>query len=222
VPNKHHNIAACWFCFPPLIFACGSAQANGARCDAPPYGDAAQNYDAMYSEFAQASAAAPDLPPGMLMHQLEAALIEACKAKFQHGSRASYYRHGLSDAYINDASTTALANAWFQLRNKALAKELEADKPPPPVVEDESRIYALFLCVRVTMTCQMQGAPRMTFGGPMPGMFYRSFAECANFAHQISMRKPTDDGHFPIGVDNAMWYECRSKHVDEWESAPQK
>lgn len=196
---KHHIITTCWFCTLPLAFACSGAEAN--KCDAPPYGDAVQNYKAMYSAFAQASAAQPGLPPNALTGMLQAALTEACNAKFNHGSRATYYRAGLSDSYINDASTTALANAWFNLRNQALAKETA-----PPREADGSRIYAAFLCLRATNTCNRQGA------------IFNTLADCQRYARTITVRSPDASGRFLMSNDQ--WLECRSRHVAAWEPEP--
>ena len=81
-------------------------------------------------------------------------------------------------------------------------------------------IYALFLCIKATAMCQMQGQARNTFAGPMPATTYASLSDCQKFAAQITGRiEPTPDGHFPL--NDGMWYECLSKHVDTWESPSQ-
>jgi hypothetical protein len=215
VPNKHYNIPASWFCFLPLIFACGSAQASNVRCDAPPYGDTEQNYEAIQAEFSQA-AVANNLPPNVMTGMLRAALIEACKAKFKHGSRASYYRNGISDADIEAHSTTALANGWFNARNAAMAKEEAGANPTPaPRVEDGSHIYALAYCLK-SGVCQIHGQSHIVDNGVFEEIPFRTLRECQQYAHLNS-------GGISAGPDgrtvlpDGSWWECRSKRVDTWE-----
>ena len=66
--------------------------------------------------------------------------------------------------------------------------------------------------------CELQGAPRMTVVGMLPGKFYHTLAECQRAAERVSgVQVPLGNGHFPIA--NGMYYECRSKHVETWEPA---
>jgi hypothetical protein len=85
-------------------------------------------------------------------------------------------------------------------------------------------IFALFLCIQATGTCQMQGAPRMTFAGMTPAITFNSLADCEKYSTRVGGHPGMlDKGRIAInGVDLAnpkMWYECRSKHVDTWEPA---
>lgn len=68
----------------------------------------------------------------------------------------------------------------------------------------------------------MQGQARMTFAGPVPARTYAALEDCqrdATFASGKLM--PDENGRFLIPSDGGviMWYECRSKHVEEWEPA---
>jgi hypothetical protein len=193
-----------WIVVSLLAFACSGVRANDARCDAPPYGDSQQNYAAMYSHFGRVAAADANLPAKILTGHLRTALIETCKAKFQRGSRASYYRNRISDADIDAASTTALADAWFRARNAALAKEMA-----PPPEEDYSRIYALFECIRATeIMCRLSPASRYTFN---------TLSDCQQYARMYAPQGPDAQGRFVMTGN--FWFECRSKHVDAWEPA---
>jgi hypothetical protein len=198
----------------------GTAFANDSRCAAPPFGDTQANYDAMYGQFQQAGYASPAIQP-LLMAQLHAALIEACKAKFKHGSRASYYRNGITDADIDANSTTALANAWFNARNAALAKEESGANPtpppPPPRVEDGSHIYALAYCLKSGM-CQIHGQSHIVSNGVFEEVPFRTLAECRRYAYLNSSGISAGADGRTVLPDGS-WWECRSKRVDTWEPA---
>ena len=83
-------------------------------------------------------------------------------------------------------------------------------------------IFALFLCIQATGTCQMQGAPRMTFAGMTPAITFNSLVACEQYSTRVGGHLGMlDKGRIAMdGVDLAnpkMWYECRSKHVDAWK-----
>ena len=78
-------------------------------------------------------------------------------------------------------------------------------------------LYALFLCVQATGMCTMQGQARMTYAGPLPAQTYHTLVDCQRAGTVSSGRPPDDSGRFPI-ANGTLWYECRSKHVDQWES----
>jgi hypothetical protein len=64
----------------------------------------------------------------------------------------------------------------------------------------------------------MQGQERMTFAGPLPATTYSSLADCQKAAIIASGRPPDESGRFPIS-NGTLWYQCLSKHVDEWQPA---
>jgi hypothetical protein len=77
-------------------------------------------------------------------------------------------------------------------------------------------IYALFLCIPSTGTCQMQGAARVTVLGIMPDMTFHSLGECEQYAKSASgLITPPTGGRYVL--PGGMWYECRGRHVDTWE-----
>jgi hypothetical protein len=199
--------------------------AHAEKCDAPPYGDTMVRYEAIEADFAQAEREATDLPPGMLMKQLRAALREACRAKFNHGSRASYYRNGINDGDINSFTTTQLTNAWFVARNRAMAKEIAptseppsgAPPPPAPQIENGSHIYALAYCLKNGM-CQLHGDSHLGYGGQLEEVPYQTLADCQRYAYiNSSGIKQSPDGRTVL--PDGSWWECRSKRVDTWEPA---
>jgi hypothetical protein len=208
-----------------LVSTHGAFAADSSMCSLPPYGDTPEKYQAMAAEFFRAAAASPKLPPTMLLGQFESAMVEACKAKFEHGSRTTYYRNGISDRQIGELSTTELAAAWFNARNAALAQEIPSSPPPttlsrttPPPGDDGPRVFALFQCVLTTGECTLQGAPRMSFAGAIPGELYRTLADCEHHASLASGgHKPDMEGRFHLNP--MIWYECRSKRLDTWDPA---
>jgi len=63
-------------------------------------------------------------------------------------------------------------------------------------------IFAAFLCIGPLGTCELQG-----------GTMFRSATECEqNFKYQGYKEL---NGRFY--VNDTMWYECRSKHVETWQ-----
>lgn len=58
----------------------------------------------------------------------------------------------------------------------------------------------------------------MTFAGPLPATTYASLADCQQAATIASGRRPDEGGRFPIS-NGALWYECLSKHVENWQPA---
>lgn len=180
------------------------ARSNEKICDSPPYGDTTEQYEKTRADFDRAQAAHTELPESLLTDQLRAALTEACKAKFAHGSRASYYRSGITDTEIDAESTTALAISWFNARNAAAVRERA-----PRADQDESRIYAIFLCIEATGSCSKQGS--------LSPLTFNTLLECQGYARTVSHQAPSPEGHFSTAA--GQWLECRSKHVDTWQSA---
>jgi hypothetical protein len=175
-----------------------NAFAADPRCTAPPYGDSDVAFKAYANSF---GTLAVRIGPAFAASKV---LSDVCKAKFGDADRTRFYNLGFTEQDFRTKGVSDLAVQWITaLKNMVDKLPDSAFKDAPE--EDDSRVYALFLCTQVAQTCQMQGAPRMTVGGPMPGTFYRSFADCQSYAHQISMRQPIEDGRFPIGTDHGMW-----------------
>lgn len=182
------------------LFATGKS----VVCTAPPFGDTLDNYEAMQKAFDQ-SGAQSGLPPAIMGKILRAALIEACKAKYQHGSRESYYQNGITDTQIEQLPTTRLANAWFTARNQALATD--TTEPPP---DDRSKIYAPFLCLESTGTCSKMGS--------LSPLIFNSLANCQQYA-QLVTHQSSSEGRFYMG-STQQWIECRSRPIDTWSTEP--
>lgn len=98
---------------------------GSSLCGTPPYGDTQGAFKKLNDAFNQVAARQDSVLGAVLRGELRAALIEACKAKFEHGSRNSYYRNGIDDAQIDSSSTSELANRWIRARNASLAEEQE-------------------------------------------------------------------------------------------------
>ncbi len=63
-------------------------------------------------------------------------------------------------------------------------------------------IFAAFLCIQPVGTCELQA-----------GAVFKSAAQCEqNFQYKGLTQR---GGRFY--VNNTMWYECRSKHVETWQ-----
>ena len=73
--------------------------------------------------------------------------------------------------------------------------------------DEDSRIYAIFLCQHATNTCTKQGY--------YSSLIFNTLAECYSYATFITHQSPTADGHFLMSED--LWFECRSKRVDTWQ-----
>lgn len=66
----------------------------------------------------------------------------------------------------------------------------------------------------------MVGDARMTSAGPTVEQTYNTLTDCQKIAVRMSQKaRPDQHGRYTIPGD--MWYECRSKHVDTWESTSQ-
>jgi len=79
-------------------------------------------------------------------------------------------------------------------------------------------IFALFYCIVGTNVCQMYGAPRVTFAGPTPAITFSSLKQCAQFGQRVSGHVLfAENGKYPM--PNGSWFECRSRHVDTWQSS---
>lgn len=78
-------------------------------------------------------------------------------------------------------------------------------------------VYAIFLCMQAS--CQMMNTQfgRLDTLGPLRGTpFYRTAAACEK-AIRAYIPTPADaQGHHIVGP--GMWYECRHRHIDTWES----
>lgn len=195
-----------------LVFD-ADARSNEAICASPPYGDTAEQYAKIRADFERAEAVHSELPPNFLTDQLRAALIEACKAKFAHGSRATYYRSGITDAEIEAQSTTGLTSSWFNARNAAALRE----RAPPANDEGGSRIYGLFLCSNASSSCQVYGKSHLGYGGVAEEAPFDSLADCQQTAALYSGGlTPGSDGRTLL--PGGSWWECRSKRVDTWRS----
>jgi hypothetical protein len=108
------------------------------------------------------------------------------------------------------------ALAQVKARHDAQRNQLEEAKRQQQAGAGRRIIYAMFLCFRATGTCQLQGAPRMTAGGVMPGVIFASLADCQEHAKRASGSvTPPSEGRF--FAPNGMWYECRGRSVDTWE-----
>jgi hypothetical protein len=78
-------------------------------------------------------------------------------------------------------------------------------------------IYALFLCIPTTGTCEMQGQSRVTFAGVVPDMTFRSLANCEQYAQRATgLVTPPTRGRFLM--PSGMWMECRGRQIDTWKS----
>lgn len=71
-------------------------------------------------------------------------------------------------------------------------------------------IYALFLCLQASGSCEMYP----TMSAPT---IYKTLAECQGDAKRIVSYRPPKDGRYTLSP--GVWYECRGKHVDTWETA---
>jgi len=104
----------------------------------------------------------------------------------------------------------------FKARHDAQQDQIDEDKRQLQAGPGRKNIYALFLCFQATSTCQLQGAPRVTFAGVTQAMTFGSLTECQGYAKRVSgLITPPSEGRFML--PNGMWYECRRKTVDTWE-----
>jgi hypothetical protein len=79
-------------------------------------------------------------------------------------------------------------------------------------------IYAIFLCMQATQSCDIQSSFTDLDGSSTPAV-YRSLADCES---AIVQRVPggagkPDHGRFYWDTDKSIWYECLSRRVDTWE-----
>ena len=78
-------------------------------------------------------------------------------------------------------------------------------------------IYALFLCMQATSSCEIQ--PALTIDGVSEPAVYSSLAECESAAAaQVpgGATKPVD-GRFYWDSSKSIWYECLGRHVNTWQ-----
>ena len=66
-------------------------------------------------------------------------------------------------------------------------------------------IFAVFVCFHAG-PCQTSGA------------IHRSLAECEQKAKSLSHADRAINGRFEIPGSGGTWFECRSRHVDTWQS----
>jgi hypothetical protein len=106
--------------------------------------------------------------------------------------------------------------AQFKARQEAQQNQNDEAKRQQEAGPGRRMIYALFLCFKDLGTCQLEGAPRVTFAGVTPAMTFNSLAECQGYAKRVTgLITPPREGRFMVA--NGMWYECRGKPVDSWE-----
>jgi hypothetical protein len=90
--------------------------------------------------------------------------------------------------------------------------------PSQSAVADTRSIYAIFLCIPSTGSCQMYGAPREdSFGNVLPAITFGALSECYQTVHSLGPMSPPVNGRFML--PNGLWYECRRKRVESWEPA---
>jgi hypothetical protein len=100
-------------------------------------------------------------------------------------------------------------------RHAAVRNKIEEAKRQQQAGPGKRITYALFLCFKGAGVCELQGAPRMTAGGFMPGVTFETLAECQENAKRAGGGVPPSEGRFFL--PNSMWYECRWKSVDTWQ-----
>jgi hypothetical protein len=83
-------------------------------------------------------------------------------------------------------------------------------------------IYAVFMCLATTGTCSPMS------GNIGPVRTYQSLKDCQMEARMFSHSGPDKHGRFFVttwdesGKSHAstqQWFECRSRHVETWNSA---
>jgi hypothetical protein len=190
-----------------LSFACNSAQAGDARCDAPPYGATpadTKRYLSWNSRYPEARF-----------------LQRACEIKYEHANArvlgfavtADDWSDEQIQQFVQALSVPDIANIIWA---KDYAKRAAA-RAPPPEPEDGSRVYALLYCTKGGY-CQIYGQTHIVGNGVFEETPYRTLAECQRYAYLSSSGiHPDSDGRTVL--PDGSWWECRSKHVDMWESA---
>lgn len=81
-------------------------------------------------------------------------------------------------------------------------------------------IYAIFMCIRVSASCQLAQQPWVdVFGDPHPTPVYRTLQACQQAIHDtygFPIDPPPKGGRFVLTP--GVWYECRHRHVDTWSA----
>jgi hypothetical protein len=181
-----------------IVLLTESAFANDARCDTPPYGDSDVAFKAYANSF---GTLAVRIGPAFAASKV---LSDVCKAKFGGADRTRFYNLGFTEQDFRTKGVTDLAVQWITaLKNTVDKLPDSAFKQAPE--EDGSRIYALFHCVQSQGTCYLAVSNTFT-----------TLAACQQTARYSAPKGPDAEGRFWWG-DN-QWFECRSKHVDTWES----
>lgn len=80
-------------------------------------------------------------------------------------------------------------------------------------------VYAIFLCLQGA-ACQLLEPPRIDAMGNLHRTpVYRSLRACQRAIHEdlgvVVVPEPTDGRYM---IEQGMWYECRHRHVDTWQS----
>lgn len=82
-------------------------------------------------------------------------------------------------------------------------------------------IYALFVCIQLANSCQLMEPPRFTPAGLVQGRVYQTWGDCfaagLTYAHHDPSETEVSTGR--ITASNGTWYECRTRHVDDWQAA---
>ena len=73
-------------------------------------------------------------------------------------------------------------------------------------------IYAVFFCSLLSQTCDNSTYPTRTFD---------SLRACDAVVRLSVPAGPDKQGRYYFGGDRNQWFECRSKHVDQWEAPRQ-
>ncbi len=124
--------------------------------------------------------------------------------------------------YVTPSSCTQwLAAAQKLSANGPTEKEILAFQAQQELAETGgSEIFALFLCESYSNTCKMEGAPRIdSMGNAIQAMTFRTLVECQNYPQKMGLFTPPNHGRFMMPNNPKMWYECRGKHIDNWEPA---
>jgi hypothetical protein len=203
-------------------------------CDKPPFGDPPEVplNDGQENMAKALRANIPTMSLAQARAEMRKALSKACEAKYHGAARADFYSVGIMDHDFDTQMVFTLASQYItmEIAHSAKGREEQAEidarlaaaAAGPPELNSAAQdkrpmIYAAFMCS--SGGCRAYGESHITGPNSQEMVPFRSLAECRAY-----IRSATSGGTIgsdgKIKVAPGMWWECRGKHVDSWETVP--
>jgi hypothetical protein len=202
-------------------------------CDKPPFGDPPEVplNDGQENMAKALKANIPTMSLAQARTEMRKALSKACEAKYHGAARADFYSVGIADHDFDTQMVFTLASQYItmEIAHSAKGREQQAEidarlaaataaaGPPSSTTDNRPMIYAAVVCS--SGGCQAYGESHITGPNSQEMTPFRSLAECQAYIRSASSGGTIgSDGR--IKVAPGMWWECRGKHIDSWETVP--